>query len=192
MTTVTTLQALLDKLATITHLTTRLQAAVVRLLAVDSAADAKVARLRQDSEPYDLMGAEHHRKDIAHFRTEYRRARALAAGAARYDLESSAPKFEHAARTFIADRRRDPYVTCPDARNHMRPGDMLNEAIYRELRRPYVAGMTIDQLSPAYQHALDTRDAAAAIDLQLIEERVLRAVSQSWTKICRRSRRCPR
>jgi hypothetical protein len=52
------LQALLDERDTITRLITRATAALARLHATDKDAAVKVAQLRRDSEPFDLMGSQ--------------------------------------------------------------------------------------------------------------------------------------
>jgi len=163
---------LLDEQNSIGALTSQLVSDVDRVHSTEADAHAKVQQPIAESEPFKLMGRPHHVKVEQQFAAEWRQGRILAAGARRFDLEPRIDRFAQNVHAFIERRKRDVSVTMPDALDRVTPDGMIALALLRESRTARIDSMSAADLHAVYQSALARRDAAALVDLELIEARV--------------------
>lgn len=134
--------------------------------------NAAITKRRQEDELFDALGEKQHQRLARELMSRWLQPRELLAGHRLYELQRAVDAFEPKYRAFIEQRKRDITVTLPDALNHLKPGDMVNLAILRELRRSTIATMSARELADAYKAALQRRDATAYVELELVERRI--------------------
>lgn len=151
-----------------------------RLDTLKADAEASDQQLAQESPHYRLSGAENRKRTIDSMIESWTTTRQLVAGQALFDLEPALARLEEEQRRWLAEVRSDALRTYPDALDGYGPVAMLSVTIARELMRPRVEAMNVDELYETYKAALPsaTADATANrpaehyLTLQLIEDRV--------------------
>jgi hypothetical protein len=174
------IKSLLAGGATVKTLTAAFGRHVAHVRATDADVAAKIDQLKTH-EPFDLMGAAHHRTVAEQFKARWLPSRTAAASVARYNLESAIDPHDREIRSVEAECRRDVSRSFPDtnaAISTTRDGVLLAAILAEQVRAtrgPELRAATPGARLRTYQDALNSPDDPRSPTLVTMIEQIIDA-----------------
>jgi hypothetical protein len=151
--------------------------------AVARVAAAKIASMRQESEPFDLSGPAQHEVAQRRLIEQETKQRQLGASVQRFAVEPAARALRPRLQALVSTMASDPLLSCPGALDRLDPAGMVQLGILRELRQRRLERTDFDGLLGIYKEALQRQDASALVDIEYCERTALTTTAASEEQV---------